>query len=264
MNNENQVVMSIPSTEEREVIAMDKDLALVLAEAEKKVDILKKVLGVAIKRTNPKDWVDQNGHPYLVAAGAEKIAPVFGVKMEGVVNNRLEREDSKGKYYIYTFQARFFWQGGDIEAIGTCSSRDKFFAWNSKEQTFKELHEVDETNIMKAAYSNLTVNGITRVLGIRNLTWADLEPFGIDKNAVAKVEYQKGTSGGAVNSDTISEPQQKRLYAICKNVGWQEAEFKAWLLATYKYANSKDIKRSEYDGICKAAVEKMGGVYESK
>ena len=231
---------------ESDILVTDKDLELVIAEADKRVEILKKVLGVAIKRTNAKDWVDQQGHPYLTASGAEKIAPLFGVRMNNLSDKREEREDDKGKYYIYTFLATFAWKGGSIEAIGTCSSRDKFFAWNSANKEWKPMSEFDETNIKKAAYSNLMVNGITRVLGIRNLTWDDLAPFGINPKDVAKVEYKNGHVG----SGLISEAQQKRLYAIGKSSGMPPDEFKEWLKKMYGITTTKEIKKEFYDDIC--------------
>jgi len=193
-------VMALKNGDNNDIMVSEKDLELIIQEADKRVEILKRVLGVAVKRTNAKDWVDQQGHPYLTASGSEKIAPLFGIKMDRLSDKRDEREDDKGKYYIYTFQATFFWKGGSIEAIGTCSSRDKFFSWDSGKKEWKPLSDFDETNIKKAAYSNLMVNGITRVLGIRNLTWEDLEPFGIKKSDCARVEYGKGAQGGKTAS----------------------------------------------------------------
>jgi len=245
---ENGKVMAL-KTNDTDIMVQDKDLELIVAEAEKRVEILKKVLGVAIKRTNPKDWVDQQGHPYLTASGAEKIAPLFGVKMDNLSDKRDEREDDKGKYYLYTFTATFSWKGGSIEAIGTCTSRDKFFAWNSADRTYKILSEVDESNIKKAAYSNLMVNGITRVLGIRNLTWADLETYGIKKDNVAKVEYKDNKT----DYDLISEAQAKRLYAIASSKKIPDAEVKEYLKKTYGITTSKEIKREWYEDICKWA-----------
>jgi hypothetical protein len=213
---------------------------LILAEAEKRVELLRKVLGIAIKRTNPKDWVDQQGHPYLTASGAEKIAPLFGVKMTNLTEKREDREDEKGKYYIYTFKATFSWKAGEIEAIGTCSSRDKFFAWDSQKQEWKPLSEFDETNIKKAAYSNLIVNGITRVLGIRNLTWEDLEAYGIKREDVAKVEYKITTA--------ISDEEKKKQLAISKmisemaNNNQAEAEKILLALSTFIASDGKEIQ----------------------
>lgn len=247
---ESNQVIAIPSHETPELVVSDMSIEMVIAEAEKRVEIMKRILGVAVKRTNPTDWVDQQGKPYLGASGCEKVAPLFGVKMEAVVNQREEREDDKGKYYIYTFQARFWWKAGDIEAIGTCSSRDKFFAWDREAKAFKPLHDVDETNIKKAAYSNLMVNGVTRVLGIRSLTWDDLAQFGVNKEGVAKVEYNKGASSDPTTVGAISEAQCKRFHAIASKAGWGEQELKDWLMKYYQLDSSKKIPWKKYDEIC--------------
>jgi hypothetical protein len=254
-------IMSVSNVESREAVVYDKSLESIILEAEKKVDVLKKVLGVAIKRTNPHDWTCIGDKPYLGSSGLEKIAPLFGCKMEDVKNVRLEREDEKGKHYIYQFTARFFWQGGSIEALGACSSRDKFFGYDSTKKIYKELHDVDETNVMKAAYSNLMVNGIGRLLGIRNLEWSDLEPFGITKDKVSKVEYNKGASADPANAGLITEAQVKRFYSIAKSCGWADAELKEWLLKNYKLDSATKIswKDKQYENII-IAVQKAKGI----
>lgn len=173
----------------QDVEIFDNNLEVVIQRAEKKVQLLKRVLGIAVKRTTSADWVDQQGKPYLTSSGAEKIAPVFGIS---IIEPRYEKNyynDDQGQYYVYHYKATFSWEGGRIDAIGACSSRDKFFAWESKEKVWKPLSQVDDTNIMKASYSNMIVNGVTRLLGIRNLTWEELKEFGVSPEKVAKVSY---------------------------------------------------------------------------
>ena len=228
----------------------EKSLETIISRSEKQVEVLKKVLGVAIKRTNSSDWIDQQGKPYLTASGAEKIAPVFGVRMSNSTQEKQFSEDDKGQYYMYILKATFSWAGGSIEAIGTCTSRDQFFAKKGGE--WKKLSEIDESNILKAAYSNLTVNGITRLLGIRNLIWDDLKAFGISKDRVAKVEYQNGNKVGKY---LISEAQGKRLYAISKKSGLSADEMKAYLKKHYGIDSSKDIQREWYEEICRVAEQ---------
>lgn len=244
-------IMAIPQNEIQEAIIYDKSLEVLILEAEKRVDVLKKILGVAIKRTNPHDWTCIGDKPYLGSSGVEKIAPLFGVRMENVKNERLDREDDKGKSYIYQFTAKFFWQGGSIEALGACSSRDKFFGWDSSKKIYKELHDVDETNVMKAAYSNLMVNGITRVLGIRNLEWSDLEPFGITKDKVARVDYNKGAQADPGAAGMISEAQGKRLFAIAAKAGYQDKTLHEFLMFNFNIPSIKEIPWKKYDEICK-------------
>lgn len=248
---ENSQIMSMPQNEQQEIIIYDKSLEVLIADAEKKVDILKKVLGVVIKRTNPHDWTCIGDKPYLGSSGVEKISPLFGVKMENVKNVRLDREDDKGKQYIYQFTARFWWQGGSIEALGACSSRDKFFGWDSGTKTYKELHDVDETNVMKAAYSNLMVNGVTRVLGIRNLEWSDLEAFGITKDKVTKIEYNKGAQADSSSQGMISDNQGKRLYAIAKGAGYDDKAMHEALMFNFSIESTKKISWKKYEEVCK-------------
>jgi len=241
MENTNKDVIAVPNAQDNEVLAVEPGIELIITNAEKQVKVLEKILAIAIQRTNHHDWTDMQGKPYLTSSGAEKLMPLFGVSLSDTVSNKTYSKDEKGDYYIYQYKGTFFWKGGSIEALGACSSRDKFFAWDSKAQTFKALPEVDETNIMKAAYSNMMVNGITRLLGIRNLTWEQLKKYGIDKNQVSKVEYR--------NSGTTVTPDEKKkqdeiismLLEICNNDKKEAATF----LATLTRFKGKDGKMVE-------------------
>jgi len=255
--DEHKDILAIQPQDEREVLHIEEGIELVIANAEKQVKVLEKILQIAISRTNSYDWIDQMGKPYLTCSGAEKLMPLFGVNLNNTSYDKRYSTDEKGSYYIYQYKGTFSWKGGSIEAIGACSSRDKFFAWDSKAQAFKPLHDVDETNIMKAAYTNMMVNGVTRLLGIRNLTWTQLEGYGVSKEKAARVEYKNGNAGSNLN--IISEPQQKRLYAIGKSSGMPEQEFKEWLFKTYAITTTKEIKREFYEDICTHVQNYKGG-----
>lgn len=257
---ESNQILAVSHSETPELVVSDKSVEMIIAEAEKRVEILKKVLGVAIKGTNASDWTSISDKPYLGGSGCEKVARIFGLKMEGAVFQREEREDDKGKYYIYSAVARFFWKCGDIEALGVCSSRDKFFSWDGTKKEWKPLSETDEGNIKKAAYSNLMVNGTTRCLGIRNLTWEDLDTYGITKDKVTKVEFNKGASSDPAAQGLISEAQCKRFHAIANKAGWGEQELKDWLLKNYQLDSSKKIPWKKYEEICNKAQLDKGAV----
>ena len=202
MGNDTEIIKVEQDTD---IISSEKDIDFIVAQAEKQVDVLKKVLGIAVKRTSHLDWVDQSGKPYLTASGAEKLMPLFGVSVSGTREKKFQSEDDIGGSYIYKASGTFSWKGGSIEAIGACSSRDKFFAYDGNSGKFKVLSQVDETNILKSAYSNLMVRGITQLLGIRNLTWEQLAEFGLDKNKVTKVTYGKG------KKDATDEEKEKQI-----------------------------------------------------
>ena len=169
----------------------EKTMESIIDSAEKNVALYKKMVDIAIRLTNPRDWVDQGGSPYLMGSGAEKIKNPFGVHISGVTSKKDVSTDDLGDYYLYTFQGTASVGGVSIECIGTCSSRDQFFAYQHGE--LKPDSQIDEGNVKKAAYTNFTTNAITRLLGLRNLTWAQIETAGIKKADVGKVEYRKNS-----------------------------------------------------------------------
>ena len=199
-----------PGGVEHEVMTFgDQTLERIAAEAPAKAEAMTQIMLAAMSMTNHRDWVNQGGKPYMCSSGAEKVARI-GVTVSGIVKNKIQDEDEKGRYYIWEYAGTFEIAGRTLEAVGTCSSRDKFFAVRDGE--FLPAGDIDQTNIMKAAYSNLLVNGITRLLGLRSVTFDDLKAIGIDLDKVQKVEYGKGTEGGSSDADKI---HQKELAEIC-------------------------------------------------
>lgn len=205
------------ATVEREVLSVPEqefDQALV-ERLDKAIDAYKKIVGISIKLTNPWDWSDIGGKPYLQCSGAEKIASPFKVSMGAPTRERLERVGEDGKaYYIWLYQASFTSSqlGRTIVAQGKCSSHDQFFG--KEGNAYKDLDDVCEEDVMQAAYTNCFVNGVTRLLGIRNLTWEQLASGGIAQDKVGKVSFRKGGQGGgqsAAASSTFATTPQIQL-----------------------------------------------------
>lgn len=190
----------------------------ILAAANRRIAQLDQIVTLALKRTNSNDWIDQQGKPYLTCSGAEKIARLFGVNWRGVKAEKIISSDEQGQFYFYEFSGEFCLGRDSIYAVGTCSQKDAFFS-KSKEGT-KPLSEIDETNIRKAAYSNMIVNGVTRILGIRNLTWEQVKSAGIDPSKAAKITYDKKSQ----SESKISQAQFNRFYAIYQKSGKSEQD----------------------------------------
>lgn len=171
----------------------DETLVQLAAQAEKRVDAINKIKRAALKATNPGDWTDQGGKPYLWASGAEKIGRVFGVSWK-ISQPVYEKEESG--HFSYTYTGTFSVAGATIEAVGSRSSKDGFFkrySYSNGEKTELPISEIDKTDVMKAAYTNLIGGGICRLLGIRNLSYDDLREFaGITPDMIGKVDYKKG------------------------------------------------------------------------
>jgi hypothetical protein len=173
----------------------DDTLIAVARMAEARIDAVIKIKQLALKVTNARDWTDQSGNPYLQVSGAEKIANLFNISWMFLTPEPLYEQDDDG-HYTYTFKGRFSMGGRSIEIEGSRSSKDSFFKQNLyqdgkllREKTVEERD--NKRDVKMAALTNLLGNGITRILGIRNLTWQDLETFANIKQAeVGKVDYK--------------------------------------------------------------------------
>jgi len=194
----------IETQQEMGLTPITDDTLISLAEqAEKRIDAMNKIKRVAIKLTNRHDWTDQGGKPYLSVSGSEKIARMFGISWR--ISEPI-KETYDGGHFAYTYKGYFSLAGATIEAIGTRSSKDGFFKkYSGRGDDRVELpaSEIDGGDVKKSAYTNCIGNGITRLLGIRNLTYEDLQEFaGITKEMMAAVDYKKkGKTDAGITSE---------------------------------------------------------------
>ena len=195
-----------------DVPALADDFLIQVAEqAERRIDAVIKIKKVALKVTNASDWTDQQGKPYLQASGSEKVANLFNISWR--IDEPIYTEESDG-HFTWSYKGYFSLGGRSIEVEGTRSSKDPFFNKydysKPKDQAgnFPKLppSTIDKGDIRKAALTNLLGNGITRILGIRNLTWNDLKEFaGINQDQVTKIIFkEKGET-----KPSIQQPQSK-------------------------------------------------------
>jgi hypothetical protein len=183
-------------------VLADDTLIHVAKQAEARIDAVVKIKQLALKVTNANDWVDQDGKPYLMASGSEKIANLFNISWR--VDEPTMEQEQDGTV-TYNYRGTFTLAGRSIDIEGSRSSRDTFFKKyeyvNGQRAGEKPL---DRRDLKMAAFTNLLGNGITRVLGIRNLTYEDLQAFaGIKKEQVKGVKYNKQ------EKPPTKEPQRK-------------------------------------------------------
>lgn len=228
--------------ESRNVPAIADDNLMRVAEmAEKRIDAVIKIKQMALKVTNATDWVDQSGRPYLFVSGSEKIANLFNISWR--IDEPTIETEADG-HFTYTLRGVFSIPGRSISAEGSRSSKDPFFKkydWVKEDgkpdkRVDKPISAIDRRDVRMAALTNLLGNGITRLLGIRNLSYADLEAFaGIKKADIGAVDY-KGRGGKnpplrepgkkeenkseIKNPDApATEPQIKAIHAILGKLG---------------------------------------------
>jgi len=189
----------------------DDSLLMVAQQAERRIDAVIKIKQMALKVTNAKDWTDQGGNPYLLVSGSEKIANLFNISWR-IDEPICETEDDG--HFTFTYTGTFTIPGRSIGVSGSRSSKDPFFKKYTYEKVEgkpdkkveKPISAIDRRDVKMAAMTNLLGNGITRLLGIRNLTYADLLAFaGIKQEDIGKVEYKNKNAG----KEPVSAPQKK-------------------------------------------------------
>ena len=199
-DNGNQAVALVPTG------LGDDQLLAVAAAAEKRVEAVNKIKILALKVTNERDWTDQGGHPYLQVSGAEKVARLFGISWRLDEPTREEHSDG---HFSYTFKGYFSMGTAEIEVVGTRSSQDPFFAGHRDHP--KPPSEIDRNDVKKGAMTNCLGNGISRLLGIRNMTWEEIKDGGVDRSKIGKVDFKSSDPNEAMKLPNYGNNKGKKL-----------------------------------------------------
>lgn len=153
----------------------------VVDHVEQHTAVVQRIRRAALAVTSEADWVDMSGRPYLSATGAERLRALFGISWEIEHPQITQYPDG---HYDVVVKGRFSMGQSSIEVIGVRSSRDPFFSRRGGKKV--PAGEVDSAAILKAAVTNCIVNGVTRLLGLRGLTW---EEINVDREKVAKIKF---------------------------------------------------------------------------
>ena len=213
------------------------DVNKLIKNAQDREKLMHVVVKIAMESTNSRDFVDQQGNPWLQASGAEKIARRFGL---WIGKPTITRHQSTSEYYYFRVEGPIgFSQNECIHAIGNRSSKDKFFA--KVDDEWKPVDDVDIVNIEMAAYSNWIVNGITRFLGLRNMEWKELEQYGILPSKVTKVRYKTGSQYDSWTKEQKDKATSIGNYLFAKAEGNKVEAGKALELATQFTGKDKKL-----------------------
>lgn len=263
--------VEVADKEENNLAIISNDNIITIAEqAEKRIQAMRKVKLVTLAVTNSYDWTDQNGKPYLQVSGAEKVARIFGISWR---INEPDTQAIEGGHYMYTYKGVFSLGNQTIEAIGSRSSKDPFFKkykWVNNDKIELPPSEIDPGDVKKSAYTNCIGNGVTRLLGIRNLTWDEIETNSdIRRGNVSKVEYKKSgkpqdtkkkeatkqeakdenppdeeTPQPDRNAEPMSEAQGRMFFALVKSKNMKsksdENDFRDWLKTQVSTTTNED------------------------
>lgn len=272
-----QDIIAIPHegmAESTELISVRDPIEMALTQIEKRDITFRRILELAVKATHHGQWVDLGGKPWPTGPAAESVARDFAVSIhirpEDLI--REEREDKNGRYYLYRCRGEFRWAGRNLIAFGFCSSRDQFFSikhvYNDagqKEKQVKPLEDIDEPNIAQSAITNCEVNGIMRILGLRNLSWEMLKQFGIDASRVAKVNYKSHTNSPAAEiprqNGQRQDPTTFCTFGQDKGSRWEEMpdEKLEWYQARYQ-EGINDPNKQQYRDVNARCLDSINNI----
>ena len=178
-------------------------------QAPKMVEAYKKLRRATLRMMNSQDWVDQDGKPYPMSSGLEKVADPLGISW-GFVRPQ-EKLELDGRYIILTTLWVSSQWGRKIEVVGTRASDDPLYA--KRGGVLLPMAEVDEGDIRKASYTNALARGLSIILGLRNMTWEELAEFGITRDKAVIV--QRMQAGATTEEKEKQNKVRNYLIEIC-------------------------------------------------
>lgn len=212
-------------TEASNELTLNSDQLLYIAEqAEKRVTAINTVMKASLKMTTHLDWVKIGGVPYLQETGSSKIASLMGVSWQIAPPQKVYDEDGSG-HYVYRTSGKFYFAGRETEAMGLRSTHDEFFIGRAgnPNKPQKKPQDVNERDVMQAAYTNCLNNGIKRTIpGLRNITMEHLKESGID---ISKIKGYDFNTSAPVEMSSDNQGKlleiERMLKEMCGNDKWK-------------------------------------------
>ncbi len=195
-----------------------------VAEIGQQIERRAKLLRMAVKALLPHDIQDFDGRPYIEGEGAARIMSAIRGFAVGESVYTVEREDN---HYFVECVTPISWMGADTVGYGDCSTADSFFTGrDGKGGKYKKFAEQTGSDAIasrlilpeakKKARENSLSRAVCELLGIKGMTWKDLEELGFNRTqAGAKVEFKKSSQGGEVKElsmkDALDAPKGSKF-----------------------------------------------------
>jgi hypothetical protein len=229
--------------------AGDPEVSLVLLE--KKVELAARfkaaIETLLVIQTYPEDWTEQDDTMCLSSAGAERVGRQFNIQFFETKWRKEDFTDSVGKGYRYIYETKAAWEGRTTFAQGIYSTRQPFLC--KTDGAYRDVTEISEEDIQRAACNIMRGNAIKCLLGIRGLPkseWvAIMERARMDPSRAKKVARDKGTKGGNPEED---KPKQAELANICMSIAHAGKSVKTEDYKTFAL-RSLDAKEAKLPGM---------------
>jgi len=190
---------------------------------ERAAEAHKRIVMATVKMTRPKHWKDFGGKPYLDGDGALALAKI-GLKISEPVFEVQEVDTDR----VVECTVLISWPEMCQEhwGLGSCSTRDKFFANTGEGCQYNQYLKQAGGNerlakvlllghVKKKAYQNALSRGVRGVLGLLGITWEELGEVGITREgAGARVDYKKDGRAAKPAGKTAATVPLKELLSL--------------------------------------------------
>lgn len=212
-----RVPVESPDTELANITSVG-DPDVMLAIMEKKAELAPRFKTardtILASQTFANDWNVMGGVGCLSSAGAERVGTLFDIKFFEVTHKKEKFTDSIGEGYRYVYQGKAAMGNSVTFAQGIYGTRDKFLGYVRDE--YRPIEEINERDIMQAAYHIFKGNAVKELLGIRQIPEEELKKIinnlGQDSDKTKGYKHGSGTKGGTTVAD---KEKQKELAELC-------------------------------------------------
>lgn len=202
-----------------------------------KIGQFQKVVQSQLRQNHDFGVIPGTPKPTLLKPGAEKILMLLGLRSAFEIVDAT-RDFDKG---FFQYQVKCSLYKGDMlitEGLGAANNREKKYLR-------QDPYTVDNT-VLKMAKKRALVDSALLVGSLSDIFGQDLEDMDL---AGEKVSGQKKYSTD--QDGAISKAQAKRMFALAE--GNQDLVKK--VLGDFNYDKSSDVKKTDYEAICKRIEE---------
>lgn len=211
-------------------------------ELEARATILRALLSP--KLLGPNAFINYNNKPYLPGAECQRVAGPGGICLEvdrhpttgEYAYKRLDGQDAEGNYFEISISGKAYFVATPRRAVpetGTSSTRDGFYKRKGadRESRRQPIEAMSEGDVRKKALMNLWARAVQGLLGIKGMTWAELEELGYSRSAARQVKFKGGAPGQAQPTERPHEEgeddatiKKKLSGMILTIVGWKKGD----------------------------------------
>ena len=198
-----------------------------------KITQFQQVIQRTLRQNHDFGVVPGTQKPTLLKPGAEKILMMMGLRSEfEIVDSTRDFENG-----FFQYQVRCKLYKGDIlvtEGLGACNTKERKYIK-------QDPYTLDNT-VLKMAKKRALVDATLLVASLSDVFTQDSEDMDLDGQQVSNQKRYYTDQDG-----TITKAQARRMFALAKG----DASIVREVLDTLGYVNSTDVKKAEYDNVCK-------------